>query len=595
MNDPFAHLHDESYDRAYRAPRATWRDALHMGGREVISLDGLWHVTPDLFDEGLRQRWFADDETPISQWTIPRDAEPFEADVLQLACCWTKARPEWRYFEGSMWFARQFAWDARTPRLVLRLGAVAYEARVFLNGRFIGSHRGASTPAFFELTGAVRSGANSLLIQVDNRRRADRVPMHHFDWFNHGGMYREITLIPLPAVFIRSLGVAMAEGGVRIEVGLSDLVSGRAHVTIGGLGETVLQITEGRETALIPCEPELWSPDAPCLYDVSVRLEADRVTDRAGLRRIEVRGETILLNGTPLYLRGVCVHEEDMARGRVTTEPDARRMLEDAKALGCNMLRLAHYPHHEHVSRLADEMGLMLWEEVPVYWAIAFDNPDTFADAQNQLLELIARDRNRASVILWGVGNENADTDARFAFMSRLARAAREADSTRLVAAACLINRENFRIEDRLIADLDVVGLNEYFGWYEPDFAGLRRLLGNSRPGKPVVISETGADGVAGLHGDERQLFTEESQAAIYRQQIEIVSQSVYVCGFIPWLLYDYRTERRQTRYQKGISRKGLIAEDKQTRKMAFRTVADWYEMLASPAALAAGGWSATP
>jgi beta-glucuronidase len=588
--DPFAHLHDEGYDRPYREPRATWRDAVHTGGRETIGLDGNWHVTPDLFDEGLRQRWFADDDTPISQWARPRDAEPFEAETIELPCCWTSLRQEWRYFEGAMWFARRFDWDGRSPRLVLRLGAAAYEARVFLNGRFLGSHRGASTPAFFEITDAVRVGGNALLIQVDNRRRADRVPMHHFDWFNHGGLYREIALLPLPAVFIRSLQLSLEEGGVRVALTLSDPASGDAKVRIPGLGEAAIPVVDGAGETVLPGSPALWSPHAPNLHHVHARFGRDDIADRVGFRRIEVRGEDILLNGAPFYLKGICVHEEDPERGRVSTEADARRMLEDAKALGCNMLRLAHYPHHERVAQLADELGLMLWEEIPVYWAIDFANPDTYADAENQLLELIARDRNRASVILWGVGNENADTDARYRFMSSLARAARAADGTRPIAAACLINRAHFRIEDRLIADLDVVGLNEYFGWYEPDFGGLRRLLANSRPGKPVVISETGADGVPGLHGGERQLFTEKCQAAIYREQVAIVSEAPYVRGFIPWLLYDYRTERRQTRHQQGWSRKGLIAADKRTRKLAFAVLKTFYDSLPAPDRTGMGG-----
>lgn len=126
--------------------------------------------------------------------------------------------------------------------------------------------------------------------------------------------------------------------------------------------------------------------------------------DRVGFREIAVRGHDILLNGRSIRLRGIAVHEDDLALGRVTTETDLRRRFADARDLGCNFLRLAHYPHHERAAELADELGFLLWSEIPVYWAIDFANPATRTDAENQLRELILRDANRASVIVWGVG-----------------------------------------------------------------------------------------------------------------------------------------------------------------------------------------------
>lgn len=581
--DPFAHLHDESYADAYEARRVGHESILHMGGRARISLNGPWHFTPDLFDEGLRQSWPAYPPTPSSEWDRPRDADLWRAETLAVPSCWTAARPEWRYFEGGAWYARIFDWSPdRAPRLMLRVGAASYEARVFLNGVFVASHRGGSTPFFAELTLHLREGENRLLIQVDNRRRADRVPMHHFDWFNHGGLFREVDLVPLPEAFIRRLTLALAEGGIEAKIMLSDARDGIAILDIAGLVASVqIPIAHGSGRMLIAAGPELWSPERPRLYEVHASFGEDRIADRVGFRSVAVRGEDILLNGEPLFLRGACVHEDDVTLGRVTSEEDIRRRFRHAKELGCNFLRLTHYPHHELVAEIADEEGLLLWEEIPVYWAIDFANPDTYADAENQLLELIARDANRASVILWGVGNENADTNARFMFMSRLAEAARHADPTRLIAAACLINRSTFRIEDRLAACLDVVGLNEYFGWYEPDFTGLERLLANSQPGKPVVISETGADALAGHHGRDTELFTEERQAAMLSRQLAIIRDVPYIRGFCAWLLYDFRSERRQTQFQKGFNRKGLIAEDKVTKKLAFAAVARAYQELA--------------
>jgi beta-glucuronidase len=585
--DPFAHLHDEGFANAFAARRVGAADMVAMGGRRRISLGGLWRITPDLYDEGLRQHWYRQTPDEPAGWTAPRDYDEGGAEQAPVPSCWNMLKPEWKYFEGSMWYARTFTWPLPThgERMVLRVGAANYEARVFLNGRFVAAHRGGSTPFFADVTPYLRSGANHLMIQVENRRRADRVPMLHTDWFNYGGLYREVDLLVLPAVFIRSAMAALVPDGsfshIRVSFALSAEADGVAEVEIPALGvRKAVPMAAGRGEAVVEAWPELWSPAAPHLYDIVFRFGADHVHESIGFREIRADGERLLLNGRELYLRGVCVHEDDAVLGKCTNEADLQRRFAHVRELGANFLRLAHYPHHERVAELADQQGVLLWSEIPVYWAIDFANPDTYADAENQLLELIGRDANRVSVITWGVGNENADTDARYRFMAALADAARRADPTRLVAAACLINRERFEIADRLAGHLDLIGLNEYFGWYEPDFAGLERLLSNSHPGKPVVISEVGADALVGHRGAVAELFTEDCQAEIYRQQIEIVGRARYVRGFCPWLLYDYRTERRQTRFQRGWNRKGLIAEDKATKKLAFDVLADHYRAL---------------
>lgn len=586
--DPFAHLHDEAYADRFAGREVGARDLVVRPDLPLEPL-GPWRLTLDLFDEGLRQDWPALDAAPPETWEAPRDYDPEAGEPVEVPSCWTCLKPEWTFFEGTGWYATTLDPGPVRPgeRLVLRVGAANYEARVFLDGTLLARHRGGSTPFTVELH-HLAPGPHRLLIAVDNRRRADRVPMHHFDWFNHGGLHREVGLMRLPRVFIREAGVALVPDGtldrVRADLALSDPVDGEARLTIPGLGvDAAIPVAGGRGEVLLAVAPRLWSPEDPRLYDVAIAFGADLWRERIGFREIRVEGREILLNGRPLYLRGVCVHDDDVALGRVSTEADVRRRFADARALHANFLRLAHYPHHEHVARIADEVGLLLWEEVPVYWAIAFDDPQTYADAENQLRELVTRDRNRASVILWGVGNENADTDARYRFMAGLAEAARAADPTRLVAAACLINRETFRIEDRLARHLDVIGLNEYFGWYEPDFSGLERLIANSDPDRPVVISETGADALAGHHADAgRVLFTEECQAAFYERQLAILGAAPYVRGVCAWLLYDFRSERRQTRFQRGFNRKGLIAEDKTTRKRAFAVLGRLYSGLAA-------------
>jgi beta-glucuronidase len=583
--DPFHHLHDEAYAAPFERPSLTHSAQVAMGGRQGESLAGDWHFTLDLFDEGLRQKWFTDEPQPAREWLKPRDYDASAGESIRVPSCWTTHKPQWLHFEGGAWYTRLIDGTVRpdAPRTVLRVGAANYQARVFLNGKFIGTHRGGSTPFFVELTQHLRPGpANRLQIQVDNRRERHRVPMNHFDWFNHGGLYRGVELLRLPAVFIRQAVLQLVPDGtfsrLRLELTLSEAVDSQAEIEIPELGlRHRVEVTAGRALDFIDARPQLWSPASPTRYGVMMRCGGDEVHEPIGFREVRTQGTQILLNGEPVYLKGICVHEDDAVLGKVSTEADVRRRFADARALGCNFLRLSHYPHHEHVAQIADELGLLLWEEVPVYWAIQFDNPATLDDARNQLLELIQRDANRASVILWGVGNENADTDARYRFMRTLADAARAADPTRLVGAACLINREHFRIEDRLVEHLDVIGLNEYFGWYEPDFEGLRRLLQNSCPSKPVIISETGADALAGHRGGERELFTEDCQAQIYRRQIELIREAPYVCGMTPWLLYDFRSERRQSVFNQGFNRKGLIAQDKFTRKQAFEVLASFY------------------
>ena len=585
--DPYHHLHDEAYDVGFARGRVGALSLVTLAGRSVQSLAGEWNFVLDPNDEGLRQRWYADALRPVEAWTLPLDYDGGEWQSAPVPSCWNMIDPHWFHYEGGAWYERHVPLAPAAPgeRILLRVGAAQYEARVFLNGHFIGSHRGGSTPFCLDLTGAVRTGDNRLMIQVDNSRRADRVPMRHTDWFNYGGLYRDVVIVRVPEVHIADFAVGLAPGSsgdrLKLDITLSQPVDLTARLDIAELGVGLeIPIAQGRAEIEFAARPELWSPEHPRLYRVVLTAGPDRVEDRIGFRQIRVEGRRILLNGQDIFLRGICVHEDDETTGKATSEADIRRRFEHARELGCNFLRLAHYPHHERAAEIADEMGLLLWEEIPVYWAIDFGNPDTYADAENQLQELIRRDRNRASVILWGVGNENADTDLRLSFMRRLAEAAHRADPTRLVSAACLINRERFTIEDRLADHLDVIGLNEYFGWYEPSFDGLKMLLQRSSPDKPVIITETGADALAGTHSNQPSLFSEEHQEAVYRQQFEILPTADYIRGICPWILYDFRTERRQTRFQRGWNRKGLIAADKVTRKRAFHLLAGIYRAM---------------
>lgn len=579
-------LHDEDYDIPLNRQNLNHTNMVFTGGRPRESLNGLWNFAVDLLDTGLRQRWYEMQPEKPENRTEPWDYDPYDGEQITVPSCWQMQKERWYFFEGSAWYTRRYDYEQQQAgeRVFLRIGAAQYECKVFLNGEFIGNHYGGSTPFFAEFTGRLNPGENWIMCCVNNCRTLDRVPMRNTDWFNYGGIYREIEIIRTPEDYIRDLHVYLVPDGSYNRIGIEAEVcgpDGKIRVDIEALGiSAVLAAEGGKARGEISAAPQLWSPEQPRLYDICARYRQDTVTDRVGFRQIEVRGTDILLNGKNLFLRGISVHEDDTELGKVVTEDDLQRRFRHAKELNCNYLRLAHYPHHERALQLADELGFLIWAEIPVYWAIDFANPATYRDAENQLLELIKRDRNRASVILWSVGNENADTDERLAFMSGLVRAGRQFDSCRLFTAACLINHEKNRIEDRLAEYLDVIGINEYYGWYEEVFDDLIDIGRNSNPGKPVLISETGADGVIGEGAPASGFFSENYMSEVYRKQIDYLGRLDYIRGISPWILYDFRVERRQNIYQRGWNRKGLLTADKCTKKRPFDLLAAFYRAL---------------
>ena len=565
------------------------RDALADGmifteGRERESLNGLWHYAIDQYETCIRQHWFEERYESKDGISLPVDFSFDEWPVMQLPCSWNVQDEKLFLYESTMVFTRKFGFVPRNDeRVFLRIGAANYVLRVFLNKQYVGMHRGGSTPMFFDITALLKK-ENRIILACDAARRPEQVPTENTDWFNYGGVYRDIELFRVPKVFVKDFRTYLVPDGkfnkVRAEVKLSENADTSAVFSVPELGiEAEIPVKKGRGSVTVKCAPELWSPEDPKLYQVSLELAggADRVSDTVGFREIRTEGREILLNGKPVFLRGVSCHEDSIENGKALTDEEREKIIRDAKELGCNFMRLAHYPHHENMAKLADRLGLMLWEEVPVYWAIRFARPKTYEDAENQLKELIRRDRNRASVIIWSVGNENADSDERLLFMSKLAAAARKEDGTRLVSAACLVSSEENAIRDRLAEHLDVIGLNEYFGWYSPDFSLLPQLFENSDPDRPVVISEFGGDALYGHHGTETDKGTEECQAYIYRRQTAEIAKIPYVKGMCPWILYDFRCPRRTSVIQQYYNRKGLLTPDRMHKKMAWSVLRRFY------------------
>ena len=582
-----AQIHDEGYYSNFDIRNFNHSNMMFSNNRKTEKLNGQWHYVIDQYDVGLRDNWHNPRDLNEQGVQVPWDYHTEQGELTDLPGCWNKIDPKYFYFEGCVWYSRTFLYNPvqNDERVFLRIGAGNYDTKVYLNTRFLGNHYGGSTPFYVELTDDLyKFKKNSIQICVNNTRTIDRVPMRNTDWYNWGGVYRDIELIRVPGVFIKDFKINLVPdnnySNINFKVEISDKnAEGSVIIFIPGLNiKKNFPVKNGRCEEIINASPELWSTDNPRLYDVYVSYDKDSISDRVGFRQINVNGTNIFLNGKKVFLTGISCHEDDVNLGKATNREDIFRRYKHAKELGCIFLRLAHYPHHELASKIADEVGLLLWEEIPVYWAIAFANQATYDDAENQLLELINRDFNRASVIIWSVGNENADTDERLDFMSKLAKKAKSVDTTRLVTAACLVNHEKNIIEDRLIDFLDIIGLNEYYGWYNPNFHELILLGENSKPDKPVIISEFGAGAKAGHHGTIHEKFTEEYMENIYKLQTETIKKLDYVKGMTPWILYDFTCPRRQNQFQKGYNRKGLIAEDKNTKKKAFFVLQAFYK-----------------
>ncbi len=576
--------------------------------RPGLSLSGLWRYSIDPYRSGLTgfhgeaanasERRYA--ETDVEAAT--RDGGgPFEYDMqaaptATLPGSWLNYSAEMRHYQGLVWHQRRFAAKVEAgQRQFLRFGAANYKARVYLNGAFVGEHEGGFTPFAFEVTDKLRAGENQVTVAVDSAASPASVPPPVTDWENYGGITRDIRLIATAQTFVDDAWVRLSrDGRIMVDARLDGpQAAGRAitlHVPTLGVVLSGVTDASGHWKASLAAPKGLvrWSPERPQLYDVTIDAGEDHWRDRVGFRTIETRGSEILLNGKPVFLRGISLHEEEfgVSPSRAITPAAARALLSEAKAgLNANFVRLAHYPHSGVMTRTADELGLLVWSEIPVYWLIDWSNPATLAAARKMLAENILRDRDRASIAIWSIANETPNSPARNAFLQTLAADVRALDDSRLVGAALLAERSDEKgtpvmtLNDPLAASLDVMAVNTYNGWYTPDrLDDVPSIVWRAPTDKPLLFSEFGADAKAGFHDlrPSPQKFSEEFQRDYYRATLAMAAKIPTLRGVSPWILKDFRSPRRQNGYQQGWNRKGLVSETGQ-RKLAFDVLADFY------------------
>jgi beta-glucuronidase len=560
--------------------------------RPAQSLNGDWHYIVDPYFSGLYG--FHGAENPNgwfrNQKAKPGDTGPIEYDfskspTLKVPGDWNTQHPDLFFYEGPMWYEKDFNFDLKAhERTFLRVGAANYKSIFWVNGQKVCTHEGGFTAFNCDVTSALHGGSNFVVAVVDNTRHEDGVPTIKTDWFNYGGLTREVSLITVPETFIDEYDLHLSKTNPDEIDGWVNVVNAKPGQTVEveipeAKAKTTATVTEGSLASIQFKAPglSLWSPDSPRLYKVTVKTGADSITDEIGFRTIEVRGNEIVLNGKPIFLRGICIHAEAPYRtGRAYSGKDAETLLGWTKELGANFVRLAHYPHDETMLRAADRMGILVWSENPVYWAVQFDKPEVYAKAEHQLDELINTQRNHPAVILWSMANETPLNDARTKFISGLAAHAHELDPTRLITAALLVHTESNGdrstkvVDDPLGQYLDVIGTNEYIGWYEQHPETADTTDWKIMYDKPLIMSEFGGDAKAGLHGKPNERWTEEYQANIYRHQFGMLNRIPQLRGMSPWILMDFRSPNRVLPgIEDYYNRKGLITEQG-VKKQAF-------------------------
>lgn len=570
-------------------------------GRTHLSLNGRWNYIIDPYEMG----YYDYRHTPFDQSATGKGGfyddrqqkdkgELIEYDFtlspnMKIPGDWNSQADKLEFYEGTIWLRQKFKADPKADKkYFLYFGAVNYEAHVYLNGKKLGIHKGGFTPFQFDVTGKLTKGENFVVVKADNTRHQDEIPTVNTDWWNYGGITRDVLLAEVPTSYIADYKIQLAKGNINRIEGFVQLAGVETAQTVtisipeAGIKQSVVTDAKGRAVVMIPVKKlNYWTPENPKLYNVEIASVVDKITDRIGFRTIETKGQDILLNGKSVFLRGISLHDENpLIPGRLRGQGDMRMMLQWAKELNCNYVRLAHYPHSEEMVRLADEMGLMVWAEVPVYWTISWENPATFANAQQQLSDLVIRDKNRSSVIIWSVGNETPLSDPRNLFMGKLVTTARSLDDTRLVAAALEIHRNgsNVVVEDPLGDKLDLVSFNEYAGWYWSNTKDMLNYKFDIKYNKPVVITEFGADALGGYHADDETRWSEEYQELLYKNQFTMLTAISGLRGMTPWILTDFRSPRRQHPYfQDYWNRKGLISETGKKKK-AFHILKAFYD-----------------
>jgi beta-glucuronidase len=550
---------------------------------KTISLNGKWKCKSDIKNKGIENKWYLPENYNVNDIDLYDIEIPKSFNLLE----------EFENFEGVIWHFNQFEvkgnFDFNKYDFQIRFKGANYNTKVWLNGRFIGKHNGGFTPFYFNINNLIKERENFLTVRTDNTRKKDQIPPISFDWFNWGGIYRDIDLLILYKNRIKDVIIKTnlrnkqeskievsynVKGNVLLEWQILD--SSKLHV----LYESAAPEGSGKGSFnIIINNPKLWAPNTPNLYylriyNISQKNDKKLIfKSHFGIRQIEVIGTNLYLNKEKIFLKGASLHEEYMPYGRSIPYKKRKEDVDNFKSLGFNAIRTGHYSHDEDLIDIADKVGVLILEEIPVYWSCDFKNPQTYETAANMLKELIWRDINHPSVIWWSVGNElPLHTKSCSKFVKSLMNLIRDVDKTRIVT---VVSRK--LIPDLTRKSVDVATLNTYFGWYYGNEKMISFILDLIRApvfNKPWIYTEFGAGAKYGFHTDWNKLvkYSEEKQMQLLDYTIRTINSKDHFAGWFIWIYRDFRSPYRQNRFQLGYNRKGIVSGENE-RKLIYHRI----------------------
>jgi beta-glucuronidase len=574
--------------------------------RQAISLNGLWNFRADPEDRGVARRWHRGLPQGSRQMPVPASFNDLTQD------------PALRDLVGPVWYEREvFVPETHADRrVVVRVGAAAHHATVWWNGELVAEHKGGFLPFEADVTGRVRlRGPNTLVVRVDNRINWTTLPpgvivqqgdfptsgkkarQEYFaDFFNYSGIHRAVTLTVTARVHIAALRVTPWRKGKQAGFDYRVAVAGgRAPVNVrlrDAEGALVAQ-GEGSAGSLKVARPKLWAPGHPYLYTLEAELggaSPDLYRLSTGLRTVRVQGSRLLLNDQPVYLRGFGKHEDSDLLGKGHSDAVMIKDFALLKWIGANSFRTSHYPYAEEILDHADREGILVIGELP---AVGMDFMPKYAPAfqpgqidertrehhLQTLREMMARDANHPSIVLWSLANEAATYEKRSrAYFKPIVREARKRDPSRPRMIVMSATPHNDTVGDLF----DVLGVNRYYGWYH-DVAELDTVGPNleaelrawhARYRKPIVMTEFGADTLAGFHQDPPVMFSEEFQRDLLRENQRVLDRLPFVVGEHVWNFADFATKQGLKRV--GGNRKGVFTRQRQPKLAAHELRARW-------------------